>query len=89
MPVHFLRRYISEFVEAAKGHRAWLSEPSTAPVCAEVMVRHLYRDPTPFRRMRVATLSAPRAADDLPSPSLELRGYFIDAGLGALVVSAR
>lgn len=53
------------------------------------MVRHLYRDPTPFRRMRVATLSAPRAADDLPSLLLELRGYFIDAGLGALVVSAR
>jgi hypothetical protein len=53
-------------------------------------VRHLYRDPTPFRRIRVATLSAARADDDvLPTLSLELRGYFIDAGLGALVVPAR
>jgi hypothetical protein len=88
MPVHFCVPTSASSPKRLR-HRAWFREPSTAPVCAEVMVRHLYRDPTPFRRMRVATLSAPRAADDLPSLLLELRGYFIDAGLGALVVSAR
>jgi hypothetical protein len=89
MPVHFLRRYISEFVEAAKGHRAWLSEPSTAPVCAEVICATSTATRRPSGASLVAAPSAPRAADDEPSLSLELRAYFIDAGLGALVVSAR